>query len=437
MAPHPDPCSSQQIFFLRALQRGCAALRECRVRPYVTGKRVLGFWRLQTGIVELADIDNDGLDDLGHCGDFGVHWSPSVGAGLDFTPVTDINTSSMGQYCDWVDYDGDGDPDLIAGQLDSLTVYRNDERVFSAISLAAEGVRAVASADFDGDGDIDIAGDLGLELAWYPNNGSGFDPGVIVAPAEGFERLFAADLDQDGDVDLIGYSDARIAWLENLGGGGFAGAEEVATGDFNSLDVGDLNGDGLPDLLVGDGVALSWIPNATGDPDLDGFEGDEDCGPLDANVFPGAEEIIDDGVDQDCDGGDLCIEDADLDGFGGPNTFASDDLDCLDDGEATEQGDCDDGDAAVFPMADEACDGRDTNCDGQIDEECDGSSPKSHSKADSGCGCQSAPASPYWLILPALLFGHRRDRAGLRARSRARVGPVRLGVRSRAGSSSG
>ena len=35
--------------------------------------------------------------------------------------------------------------------------------------------------------------------------------------------------------------------------------------------------------------------------DADGFDADEDCDDEDADVHPGAEEICDDGVDNDCD----------------------------------------------------------------------------------------------------------------------------------------
>ncbi|MFN7147187.1 MAG: MopE-related protein, partial [Myxococcota bacterium] len=50
-----------------------------------------------------------------------------------------------------------------------------------------------------------------------------------------------------------------------------------------------------------------------------------------------------------------------LEGVGGPST-ADDDAD----GFSPAQGDCDDDDAAIFPGADEACDGADSDCDGTV-----------------------------------------------------------------------
>jgi hypothetical protein len=117
--------------------------------------------------------------------------------------------------------------------------------------------------------------------------------------------------------------------------------------------------------------------DADGDGDFDPACGGTDCDDADASVYPGAIEIPGNGIDEDCDGVELCYLDADDDGWrpDGTSTVASANLSCEDAGEATASdptGDCDDTDAAVNPGVPEICgNGIDDDCDGTVD--CDDS----------------------------------------------------------------
>ncbi len=107
-----------------------------------------------------------------------------------------------------------------------------------------------------------------------------------------------------------------------------------------------------------------WVEDAT------------DCDDARAAVFPGAAEVCD-GLDGDCDGlGDDADPDvaaltwhldADGDGFG---DAASSVTACVaPDAHVADASDCDDGDLAVFPGAEDACGGGDADCDG-FDDAC-------------------------------------------------------------------
>ena len=91
------------------------------------------------------------------------------------------------------------------------------------ISDRTNGTESVVGADFDGDGDIDVASASYFDnkIAWYENldGGGRFGPQRLVGRAgRAPEDLFAADLDGDDDIDLLTTSryDNTISWYENV-----------------------------------------------------------------------------------------------------------------------------------------------------------------------------------------------------------------------------
>ncbi len=154
----------------------------------------------------------------------------------------------------------------------------------------------------------------------------------------------------------------------------FPGALEVCDGVDN-----DCSGE------ADDGIGYSYYADADGDgygnagdsvtacePPAGYVSDAGDCDDTDDTVYPGAEDPCD-GIDNNCDGvideaGDQTwYRDADADGYGDPADTATG-CGAPDDYVATD-GDCDDGDAAVHPDADETCDGKDNDCDGTVDED--------------------------------------------------------------------
>jgi hypothetical protein len=118
----------------------------------------------------------------------------------DVTSATMRNLKNIGMVTDavWIDYDKDGDNDLIvAGEWMNISVLRNDDGVFTdATNIAGLGDTSgwwncLQAEDVDNDGDIDIiAGNLGLNS-------------MLKASVKGPVELYLNDFDNNGTADPI------------------------------------------------------------------------------------------------------------------------------------------------------------------------------------------------------------------------------------------
>lgn len=169
------------------------------------------------------------------------------------------------------DMNGDGANDVIYACRDSCqsVVYLNDGKGSfprkQPWGLPNSSVRAMAVADFDGDGHPDIAACPERQGCFvYLGDGKGHFGSGIQFQARGAlpYSMIAADLDGDGRPDiLVGYVNAPGVIYFNDGTG--KKYQSLPFGDgkgaIYGMAAGDLNGDGRPDVVVARSDAPSFV----------------------------------------------------------------------------------------------------------------------------------------------------------------------------------
>lgn len=180
-----------------------------------------------------------------------------------------------------VDLDGDGDLDVLSGQRESAGRLRWHEQlskgVFTAHLLETGpdnrgSYESIATADFDQDGDLDIAiSGRDRSIYWYVNDGAeNFVVESIGASLSLSSAIIqVADLDGDGDLDIVAdgagqTSVGRLYWFERLqrDDGVWVYREHQisheSTPQFSAgtLKLVDIDNDGDLDILRS--VILNW-----------------------------------------------------------------------------------------------------------------------------------------------------------------------------------
>ncbi len=226
-----------------------------------------------TGVldVEVGDIDGDGdLDVAGAVpGADDIRWwqqTPSGWTGRVLAGnAVGVNEIELG------DADSDGYLDVFAAVpgFDMISWWVNPRPgvgvPWSRTDLGTEqDVAALEVVDFDRDGDVDvIAGDrLDNTLAWWANDGTGAAgtwTRTAFGPAFGPTSAHAVDLDLDGDLDVLVTGDlagGAVGWYENDTQTPQYVWREIATGGAPGFaTAADLDADGDPDVISTDTTA--------------------------------------------------------------------------------------------------------------------------------------------------------------------------------------
>jgi L-ascorbate metabolism protein UlaG (beta-lactamase superfamily) len=161
------------------------------------------------------------------------------------------------------DVDGDGDLDIIVANgrhwPAENEIHLNDGRGGFVVSrpLGTEGATSYAArlADFDGDGDLDIAtGNDRARNLLFRNDGTGrFEEiGTFGSPAS-TRNLTIADLNGDGHADILVVNRGQQNMIHfGDGVGGFSRGKPFGSGDDSTIHVAaaDVDADGDLDLVV-------------------------------------------------------------------------------------------------------------------------------------------------------------------------------------------
>ena len=309
------------------------------------------------GIQDFYYLDNDG-DGFGQDLVFMLSCSPVPGYSLDFGDCDDNNVNvspQLDEVCDGIDNDCDGMIDEDLGQnyfLDSDGDSFGDPNS-SIVSCNPDPNYVLDDTDCNDananvypgapelcdnlDNDCDGLIDEGVQIEFYQdsdNDGFG-DPGItilacMIGPGLSVNNMDCDDTNVNVNPDAIEICDG----IDN-------DCDGAIDEDLLLIFYADLDGDGFGD--INQSTTACSVPV--------GFvEDNTDCDDSNPAIFPGAVEIANNGIDEDCDGNDLIdVFDEDQDGF-------------------TNDMDCNDQDATINPDAVEICDGIDNNCNGQIDE---------------------------------------------------------------------
>jgi Putative metal-binding motif len=193
----------------------------------------------------------------------------------------------------------------------------------------------------------------------FVGNGTGAaDTNAVDCPLQGVRHIVLR-LGDGNDIASVSPSVTVPVTFEGNGGNdGLFGGGGVDTFDGGSGDDNIVSRDGHAeevDCGIGHDTAISddadtrsSCEEVQGDADLDGVRFPFDCDDTKPAIHPGAVDVPDDGIDQNCDGVDATNLDRDHDGFPRPQ-------------------DCDDTTAAIHPGAFEVIGNRvDENCDGLV-----------------------------------------------------------------------
>lgn len=233
-----------------------------------------------------ADFNGDGIPDVAMLGTISSGLALSIFLGRpdgSFGPRVDYAVQANGFTVG--DFNGDGKLDVIVvtygyTTTGSILLGNGDGTFQPPVPLnqnVGNGYSAAASADFNGDGKLDLlllTPDFGsgATMAVLLGNGDGTFQAAATYPVPIAPYLILGDFNGDGKPDIAisgGLSGSgQVSILINNGDGTFKGPTNYSiSGNVEALAAGDFNGDGKLDLVVPTGGSSAGISVLLGNGD--------------------------------------------------------------------------------------------------------------------------------------------------------------------------
>ncbi len=293
---------------LVCLIQGCTDPQACNYNASATQENGTCTYPTQTYLscdgTCINDTDNDGV-----CNEIEVPGCTDPEACNYNELATDENESCTYPTLSYLDCEGqcinDADADGICNEEETSGCTDEAACNYNASSTDEDGSCVYASLTYyvDGDGDGFGAGDGAL---YCSDPGAGFtldntdcdDSNALISPSA---AEVCNELDDDCDIEVDEF--VTTTFYADVDGDGFGNATDAIEAcempdgyvdnqedcDDNLLTYQDNDGDGM----------------GTNVPDACGSISNEDCDDSNGQVFLGAEEICENGIDEDCDGQDL------------------------------------------------------------------------------------------------------------------------------------